>query len=277
MDSLEGKGSFQSSFFSGKHVILGASAAGISNLKATSASSLTDDNEILATALDDAINNTSLQTLPSWVITVLAILFVFFLAYLFDSGRASEEADMMFAAIEVLAILIMFFAISYTTNFIDISPIATYGLIYFTVAKVHQGFTEKVIKGAPNYIKFLNVEKPRLLAVMAFEKEYFNQASLKKIYEQFVKTFGDQSVFLCFDVFEGDTILSNLKDVGCLAVLDVIENKQEFIDKLNSVLGQGGSKLSLGIYEMSDHFDNDAKMLEYIGQKILAEVSQKVS
>lgn len=277
MDSLDGKGNIAPNFFAGKNVILGASAPGISNLKATSASSLTDDNEILATALDDAINNTNLKSLPSWTVALLAITFVMLLALMFSSGKASDETDILFAAIEIASIVIMFLAISYSNQFIDISPVATYGLIFFTIAKIHHGFAQKVIKGSPNHLNLLKIQKPKLLAVLAFEKDKFEQATMKKIYDGFVKVFGNQSVFLCFDVFEGDTILSSLKDVGCLAIIDAIDNEEIFKDRITTSLTKQKQPFDFEIYQMPNYLENDDKMLEFISQKILVEVQKKVA
>ena len=277
LDTLEGKGNLPSDSFVGKHVILGASAAGISSLKATSASPLTDDNEILATALDDAINGTNLKPLPSWIITILAISFIGFLAFMYDTGKASEETDIIFVAIEGLSIVIMFLAMSYTNQFIDMSPIATYGLIFFSVAKIHQGFANKVIKGSPSHISFSNNKQLKLLAILAFEKEKYSQTHLKKHYEKLVSTFGSQSVFLCLDVFEDGTMFSSLKDVGCLVVLDIIEDANEFATKINLALEKNEDNFAFEIYPMPRQFENNNKMLEYISQKILIEVSKKVS
>ena len=277
MDSLEGKGILSSDYFAGKNVILGASAPGISNLKGTSASALTDDNEILATALDDAINDTNLKSLPSWLVASLAIGFLALLAHLFSSGRASEETDVIFVVIEVLSIVLMFAAISYTNQFIDISPVVTYGLIFFTVAKVHHGFADKVVRGSPSHLNFLKIKKPKLLAVIAFEKENYKKITMNNLYESFIKTFGNQSVFMCFDVFEGDTILSSLKDVGCLVILDSVEGVESFKAKISATLTKNKNDLKFEVFEISEHFDTHEKILEYVSQKILVEVQKKVA
>jgi CHASE2 domain-containing sensor protein len=278
IDTLGGSSNLKSDVFKGKHVIIGASAAGISNPKATSASALTDDNEILATALDDTVNNTNLHPLASWIITILAIAFVSYLAYLFNTDNASDEADIIFILIEVLSIAVMFIGISYTNYFIDITPIATYGLAFFTISKIHQGLLERVIKGSPEHLGELAINKPQLLAIFTFKKESFKRSFLKKQFHKMVKVFGDKSVFLCFDVFEGDSILSSLEDIGCLVVLDVTQDKTRFLEKLQSTLiNDDQAFFEYSVHKFPKNFENNDKLLEYISQKILFEVSKKIS
>lgn len=275
--TLQGTGTLKPDYFNGKHVIIGASAAGISSPKATAANVLTDDNEILATALDDALNGTNLRPIPSWLLTMLAIIFIVYLAYMFSAGTASENTDTVFVAIEILSVGIMFIGMSYTKYFIDITPLATYGLAFFTIAKIHQSLAERVIKGSPEHLGELSVKQPRLMAIFAFEKEHFKRTFLKKQFQKLVHTFGDKSVFLCFDVFAGDTILSSLEDIGCLVILDKIKDQDKFTEKINTSLSlEDQAHFHFGYYNLPNNFESNGKLLEYISHKILIEVNKKL-
>lgn len=277
IETLQGNGSFKPEFFNDKHVIIGASAAGISSPKATSANILTDDNEILATALDDALNGSNLKPIPSWLMTLLAIMFVTYLAAMFSAGTASDGTDTVFAAIEILSVGVMFIGVSYTNYFIDITPLATYGLAFFTVAKVHQSLAERVIKGSPEHLGELSIKQPKVMAIFAFEKENFKRTLIKKQFQSLVKTFGDKSVFLCFDVFAGDTILSSLEDIGCFVILDTIKDENPFKAKIyNSLNLEDHHSFNFGFYNIPNKFETNDKLLEHISQKILIEVSKKL-
>ncbi len=63
-------------------VVLGVSAPGIGQIKPTAVNSIEDDNEILATALDDAINDTFFRTAPSWVLLILTITLIWGIIFL---------------------------------------------------------------------------------------------------------------------------------------------------------------------------------------------------
>ena len=69
--------------FENKHIIIGASAPGISSPKGTSMSGYTDDNVILATALDDALNNPDVKLLPNILGILITILVISITGYLF--------------------------------------------------------------------------------------------------------------------------------------------------------------------------------------------------
>jgi len=267
---------FDLNLIKNKYVVLGTSAAGIANLKPTAANAITDDNEILATALDDALNKTNLKPIPEIVLSLLAILFILFLAYMFSIGSASEELDLIFIAIEIGSVVLMFFTMSYSTYFIDMSTLATYGLIFFTASKVHQNLAERVIKGAPEHLKQLAEKKPKILGVLSFSEDKKIFRALKKSFNKLEETFGKKNVFICLDVFGDDTLLSSMNEVGCIIVVSNNLNLKLFKDKFKSILLLLNiEKEDIGIYSIPKNMQNNpTKISKFIGKKILLNISE---
>ncbi len=266
-----------SNVFKGKHIVIGASAPGISNPKSTAVNTLTDDNEIIATALDDAINGTNLKPAPRWAMAVLAIIFVFFLAYMFSSGNLADELNIFFTVIEFSSVAIMFLAISYTNYFMDMTPLATYGMAFFMVAKVHQNLTERIVKGSPEHFGSLakTIDAPSLIGVLAFYEAGSHRKFLNKTHVQLAKIFGLKRVFLCFDVFGENMILSSLEDIGCIVIVKDGNNSDEFKEQLVNYSGlEGIVNSKFDIYEFPISYRDESQLIsKYIGNKMLLSIS----
>ena len=267
---------FDKNLIRNKFIVLGTSAAGISNLKPTSANPITDDNEILATALDDALHKTNLKPVSEFILSLSAILFIIFLAFMFSTGAASEQLDLIFIVIEIGSIVLMFLTMSYSTYFIDLSTLATYGLIFFTSSKVHQNLGERVIKGAPEHLIQLAEKKPKILGILSFSEDKKIFRSLKKSFNTLEETFGKKNVFICFDVFGDDTLLSAMNEIGCLIVVSNNSNTNEFKDKFKSLLSILNSKNEdIGIYTVPTTIQNmPLEISKFIGKKILFKISE---
>jgi len=267
--------SFDKEVLKNKFIIVGVSAAGIANLKPTAASPLMDDNEILATALDDAINGSNLKPMPKWAMSGFAILFILFLAYMFSAAKASEELDIIFIIIELGSVALMFLMMSYSTYFIDMSSLATYGLIFFTVSKVHQNLAERVVKGAPEHLHELAGKKPKLLGIMTFTEHDNLYKALKKSFKVLEENFGSKNVFICFDIFGKDTILSHLNEYGCLVIISKESNEQKFSNAINTFFRSIKiNKNQFSTFKISQNIENNSDLIsKFISQKILSNIS----
>jgi CHASE2 domain-containing sensor protein len=133
--ATQGKSHFDWSVFRGRIVILGPTAPGISVIKPTSASPVTDDNIILATAIDDAINDTGLRKLRAEVLFAIAAFLVIFLCWSFLSGVSQNIIDMYFFVGQFLLILITLISISYTNIVLDMTLPFNAGMSYFIAAR----------------------------------------------------------------------------------------------------------------------------------------------
>ncbi|MBM3380291.1 MAG: CHASE2 domain-containing protein [Betaproteobacteria bacterium] len=133
----QGRRSFDWSMFAGKIVIIGATAPGISVIKPTSASIITDDSTIIATAIDDALNGTALRMMPAWVALLLALGILVAMSRAFMAGADQSIINRVFFIGELALIVITFFSVSFSNFVIDMTLPFNAGLLYFTVAKTY--------------------------------------------------------------------------------------------------------------------------------------------
>ena len=135
--------------FENKHIIIGATAPGISSPKGTPISSYTDDNLILATALDDAINNTDIKLLPDWISVLITLLVIFTTGYLFIV-ESEMDPDKLFLVMEISAAALMYGVINFSNYFVDLSPVLAFGLAFYAVIKTIQITGRNSLFGSSN-------------------------------------------------------------------------------------------------------------------------------
>lgn len=146
-EALRGGKTHDWSRYAGKIVIIGASAPGISTVKATPLSTLTEDNTILATAIDDALNDTGLRTTSPLVALALALVMLAALARAFLIGVDQDDINRVFAAGQTGLIIVTFFSVSYSNFIVDLTLPFTVGLAYFAVAKTYYGTQHSTERG----------------------------------------------------------------------------------------------------------------------------------
>ena len=122
----------------GKHFVIGASAPGIAVLKGTSLGPTTDDNEIIATMIDDLISSTGLTPIDIWLNAAVSCAFVLLLSLLFGRGLDEDAADAFFVVLEFAAIAVTIVSVSYFYVVVDLSAPAAAGVILFSIVKIHQ-------------------------------------------------------------------------------------------------------------------------------------------
>ena len=137
--------------FKGAVVILGVSAPGIANTKGTSASAVVDDNVILATAIDDIVNDTHLRVLPGWVDALISGLLVTSLALAFYRGIADTSINRWFALAQGALVVVTIGSASYTVYLADLSACFVFGLSYFLIAKLYALVDRNASRGMPAF------------------------------------------------------------------------------------------------------------------------------
>ena len=146
-EALRGGKTHDWSRYAGKIVIIGASAPGISTVKPTPISTLTEDNTILATAIDDLLSGTGLRTTSPLLGLALALVMLAALARAFLMGVDQDLINKSFAVSQTLLIIITFFSISYSNFIIDLTLPFSIGLAYFAVAKTYYGTQHATERG----------------------------------------------------------------------------------------------------------------------------------
>lgn len=105
----------------GKYVIIGISAPGIAQVVPTAVDQLQDSNEIIATALDDALNKTWLRTNPAWFDLVVSILAAWGLVWARTVGVRDELIDRMFFVAQISLGGVCILLVSYANVLFDAS------------------------------------------------------------------------------------------------------------------------------------------------------------
>ncbi|MDX8405281.1 MAG: CHASE2 domain-containing protein [Mariprofundus sp.] len=274
--TLNGESRIDPELFKGKHVIIAASASGLTVQKPSSVG-MVNDGELLATALDDAINGTNLKPVSAWQISVVTIIFIWALAALFVYGRSQKNLDGLFVAIQVGAIAVMALTINYTTYFIDLTPLGTFGLGFYSIARLHHMMGNKVFMGAPAYIKFIAATHHfDSVGIIAFKDETkkIMPARFEKLRMQQACASGH--IFFCREPFEKNQMFESFNSVRCIVVLapataqhDILEDLQKHFKK------RGLTEYVIKTFTFPDYIRGNCHMIShYIGLQALYSISQ---
>ena len=146
-EGMNGSKTFDWSRFAGKVVIIGASAPGISVVKPTAVSTMTDDNTILATAIDDGLSDTALRVTSPLIGLALAVLMLAALAGAFLYGIDQGIINRVFATSQSILLIVTFFSVSYSNFIVDLTLPFNIGLAYFAIAKTYYGAQHATERG----------------------------------------------------------------------------------------------------------------------------------
>lgn len=123
--------------FAGKIVLIGSTAPGLSDLKATPLTAIHPGVDIVATEIDNLKNQRYMNELPNWVrlATTLALLMLATALSLRTTGLRLAWA---FASIPCALFLLAHLSLNYLTTFIDLTASTAYVAAYFAIAKLHE-------------------------------------------------------------------------------------------------------------------------------------------
>ncbi|MCS6764580.1 MAG: CHASE2 domain-containing protein [Candidatus Protistobacter heckmanni] len=120
-----------------KIVIVGSTAPALFDIKATPVARLHPGVEILATAIDNLSAGDAIHTLPNIVPPLLGILFMWVVGYGFFRNVPDSKINLLFTASQGGFIATSFICLSFFDLYVDLSAAITYGLIYFSAARLY--------------------------------------------------------------------------------------------------------------------------------------------
>ncbi len=226
-------------------IILGATAPGLAIFKGTALSPTTDDNEIIATAVDDLINNTGLQTVNVWIITVITCAFLLTLGFGLSKDLDDEVIDGLFLALEAVAVLVTVMSVSYTTYVFDLSMMIVSGAALFGVAQVHRYAEKNARRGVGWFRPKPNNDYQELVALEIVAEDTVKYFSLLE------DKFGHNNVLLIERLIHEDSIFAEAMQNTEYALVFCSEADWQ------SWLGDGDSA-SLEAYRTVDKFQSGA-------------------
>jgi hypothetical protein len=189
-------------------IVLGVSAPGIGQTKPTGIKAIVDDGEILATALDDAINDTYLRVTPAWMLFGLNLVSIWLL-YLAFSNRVAKSPPInrIFVFLQSALGGITLVSASYTNYLVDLTDSMKFALAVFGAIKLLQVFDERWSKGKKGYRRLRRLESDGIAQIYSFFEETGGSFNKTVIHKGLEKILGAQRVLYVDDLLGGDSFL----------------------------------------------------------------------
>ncbi len=128
--------------FSGKIVIIGATANGLHDVRATPIDGFYPGVEILATAIDNLKNGDPLRAVPNWMPTAIGFLLLAAMYASFVRYRYVVRIGLMLAAVTLLSLVASQAALSWRYLLPLLAPIA-FAWVYYAIAALMEYLSER--------------------------------------------------------------------------------------------------------------------------------------
>jgi len=278
-DFSSSKTSIDQETFKNAIVILGVSAPGISITKTTPVNLLTDDNQIIANAIDDIKNQTYLRLLPTWLVGLISFVMIFCLAKAFVAGVSPKKINRWFTVAQLSLVLITIGSASFSNYLVDLSSCFVLGMGYFLFAKIHLAVEQNASRGVANFVDLGHLFKDfSQISVTAIDAKKANFAEILECKKKLENKFGISKVLYIDNIFSGDNLMSiackNLK-YFVLFTNNQTDNKIDSLEDIQSV----HPLLSNAVILQNDLDSNSQKELEqlsYIVSELLLRVSVRI-
>jgi len=199
--SMNGEEGFDLASLRDAIVVVGVSAPGIATVKGTAAWPMTDDNVILATAIDDLKHGTYLRALPLWASSIVSLLFVGALAWWFYLGVSDTLINRWFGVGQSLFVLLTIGSVSFTSYLVDLSDSFFFGFAFFAVAKLYAIVDHNASRGMPAYAAVTaRADRDRMLLI-GFSTRQVTKADLAGLRDDLERRVGVDDVFLLDNAF----------------------------------------------------------------------------
>ena len=188
-------------------VVLGVSAPGIGQIKPTAVKSIEDDNEILATALDDAVNGSYFRTAPSWLLLIVTIALIWLIIYLGILRISPIKINRIFVVLQAALAAITLLAVSYTTILVDLSGPMSFALLVFAGVKIIRMMSDNSSRGKPGYRKLDIQSGSAEMILVGFRRNIVGHKKYMAWEKQCHKLVGMRNVIRIDDLFGGTSFL----------------------------------------------------------------------
>ena len=140
--------------------------------------------EILATAIDNFKNGDSLRERPAWVMRLAALLLIWSMAIALYRQVHINVFDAVFGALQAGLLVFAFAVLNVSNWYLDTSAPLSLGLLYFTVARVYHGLSQKWLASSQWQDMTELAHGTRLLAVMAIRLDGGKPAERRQLQGQ---------------------------------------------------------------------------------------------
>lgn len=204
----------------GAIVVLGVSAPGLGQTRATAVEPVEDDNEILATALDDTLHDTYLRVLPGWATLLFSVATIWLMVGLFlrrvPAGRINTAFVLMQSSLGGITLL----SVSYTVWLVDLTEAMSFLLGVFTAIKLVQLLGDRWARATPGYRRVGVTDGDGVMAIAGYLQKNVTAATRQRWQQALEKLLGFTRVVRVDGLFGGDSFLQRpFADYECLVLL----------------------------------------------------------
>ncbi len=246
---ITGSKPFNAAMFKDKIVIIGMSAPGIAVVKPTSSSQAMDDNEILATAIDDGLNGTALQETPVSLTISISLLVLFLLSWSFVRRVDQGKLDLLFGAGQAGLLAITLLSVSYTNYIVDLTVPFNVGLAYFVIARGYYAVNEASWRGMDSFWNRLRVDHAeRLMLIVAQRDELISMKALEQAKLSARKITAVENLLLLSEIIEDRSFLG--KPISEMVLFMAFLDSDEEASQIRQEIGQGEQHLRIRIIDV---------------------------
>lgn len=192
------------------YIVLSASAPGIGQTKATGVSALEDDGEILATALDDALNNTYLRTMPNWLVLIINLCIIWGLVWVTTRNAVSATTNKLFVFVQSALGGVTLVSASYTNYLIDLSDSMSFGIALFGVIKLVQSLDDRWSRAKPGFRKIGRNHGAEQMLVLGWMDGKLFHLDAQRLQRNIEAVVSMSQVARVDDLFAGESFVKSL-------------------------------------------------------------------
>lgn len=262
----------------GAIVVLGVSAPGVGQTKATGIAAVVDDSEILVTALDDALNKSYLRLPPAWLLLCLNLISIWIL-YLVFAHKSANAAPInrIFAILQAALGAVTLLSASYTFYLVDLTDSMQLALGVFGAIKLVQGFDARWSRAKKGYRRLRNSVTGSRVVIASFFEESLKDRSESDLQRDLEKILSYDRVIRIDDLIGGESFLKSSLSKSRLLLLCTQSEQEE--TAVNSMLHSVGLAPSyVDSFPLEQPWNPDDKaFIAAIGPLVIASISGLLS
>ncbi len=173
--------------FKDKIVIIGATAASLGDIKATTMAAQYPGVEILATAIDNIKHNDYLKVWRgSMPYILLSLLLVWLTALAFYRNVDRDRLNRIFSFSQIGLLTLSYLAINFTNSYLDLTGPILWAVGYFSIAKIYAMATDRALQRWLSFGLSSGDTSTRtlMMAVLIESEEPLGDGTLKKVARQ---------------------------------------------------------------------------------------------
>lgn len=255
--------------FSDAFVIISLSAPGLGQTKPTAVKSVEDDAEVLATALDDALNATYLRTMPNLLVFLLNFGTIWVLVWISIQEKSNVVLNRAFLIGQSALGTITLLSVSYTNYLIDLSESMSFGLSVFAAIKVVASMDDSWSRAKPGFRKVKNSKVNGKLLILGFIDNQSSSKLEKALQKRLEQIVGLANVVRVDDLFGGESFIASTCGKFRALIINLDENHSREVRELFA--DERYSFIDINTYETGVAFNpEDSGFVEVVAPLVVS-------